>query len=64
MRIVSTDGHRLAIVTKSADLTQVESEINALIPYKALVELQGLIGDGDPVVGFGTSENKLFFGSA
>ena len=61
MRIVSTDGHRLAIVTKSADLTQVESEINALIPYKALVELQGLIGDGDPVVGFGTSENKLFF---
>jgi DNA polymerase-3 subunit beta len=61
MRMVATDGHRLAMVTKSADLTQVESEISSMIPYKALVQLQRLIGDGDPVVGFATSENKLFF---
>jgi DNA polymerase-3 subunit beta len=61
IRMVATDGHRLAIVTKSVDLSQVESEISAMIPYKALVELEGLIGDGDPVVGFATSENKLFF---
>ncbi|MBZ5497723.1 MAG: DNA polymerase III subunit beta [Acidobacteriia bacterium] len=61
MRMVATDGHRLAIVTKNADLTQVESETSIMIPYKALVELQGLIGGSDPVVGFAISENKQFF---
>jgi DNA polymerase-3 subunit beta len=60
IRMVATDGHRLALVTRALDM-QVSSEVRALIPRKTLVELQKLIGDQDQTVQFGRDENHLFF---
>jgi DNA polymerase III subunit beta len=61
IRMVATDGHRLALVSKSADIPGVDSEISALIPRKTLVEIQKLIGDENNIVEYGRDENHLFF---
>jgi DNA polymerase-3 subunit beta len=62
VRMVATDGHRLALVSKSIEVTGIDSEVRALIPRKTLVEIQKLIGDQDPLVlEFGRDENHLFF---
>ena len=61
MRMIATDGHRLAIVSKSMELPGVDLEVRALIPRKTLVEVQKLIGDQDVFVEFGRDENHLFF---
>ena len=61
IRMVATDGHRLALVVKVMDIPGVDSEIRALIPRKTLVEIQKLIGDQDLMVEFGRDENHLFF---
>jgi DNA polymerase-3 subunit beta len=53
IRMVATDGHRLAMVNKSMEIPGVDMEIRALIPRKTLVEIQKLIG---------RDENHLFFG--
>jgi DNA polymerase-3 subunit beta len=61
-RMVATDGHRLALVSKSMEVPGIEDEIKALIPRKTLVEIQKLIGDKDPLtLEFGKDENHLFF---
>lgn len=64
IRMVSTDGHRLALVSKSMDLPGVDMEVRALIPRKTLVEILKLIGDQDVMVDFGRDENHLFFSAA
>lgn len=62
IRMVATDGHRLAMVSKSMEVPGVDSEVRALIPRKTLVEIQKLIGDQEtPTVEFGRDENHLFF---
>ncbi len=61
MRMVATDGHRLAVVSKTIDIAGVDSEIRALIPRKTLVEILKLIGEQDLLVEFGRDENHLFF---
>ena len=61
VRMVATDGHRLALVTKVMEMPGVGGEIKALIPRKTLVELQKLIGDRELNVEFGKDENHLFF---
>ena len=61
MRMVATDGHRLASVSKAVDFAGVDGEIRALIPRKTLVELQKLVGAEDMPVEFGRDENHLFF---
>ncbi len=62
IRMVSTDGHRLALVTKQVDLPGLSSELKVLIPRKTLVEIQKLLGDQDTIVEFGRDDNHLFFG--
>jgi len=62
IRMVATDGHRLALVSKSMEIPGVDLEVRALIPRKTLVEIQKLIGEGDSMVEFGRDENHLFFG--
>ncbi len=63
IRMVATDGHRLALVSKSMEMHGVDLEIRSLIPRKTLVEIQKLIGDQDStVLEFGRDENHLFFG--
>jgi DNA polymerase-3 subunit beta len=61
VRMVATDGHRLAVVSKESNLTEVDSEIRALIPRKTLLEIQKLISDQDLLVEFGRDENHIFF---
>jgi DNA polymerase-3 subunit beta len=61
MRMVATDGHRLALVAKAMEIGNVESEIRALIPRKTLVEILRLIGDQELMVEFGRDENHIFF---
>jgi DNA polymerase III subunit beta len=61
VRMVATDGHRLALVSKSMEVPGVDLEVRALIPRKTLVELQKLIGEQDSIVEFGRDENHLFF---
>ncbi len=61
IRMVATDGHRLALVSKGMEIPGVDLEVRALIPRKTLVELQKLIGEQDMLVEFGRDENHLFF---
>ncbi len=62
IRMVATDGHRLALVSKQVDVPGLSAELKVLIPRKTLVELQKLLGDQDTIVEFGRDENHLFFG--
>jgi DNA polymerase-3 subunit beta len=61
--MVATDGHRLSMVESSAELPGVTGAYRALLPRKAMVELQKMAGDagGDAIVKFSGDENHLFF---
>jgi DNA polymerase III subunit beta len=61
VRMVATDGHRLALVSKSMEIPGVDAEVRALIPRKTLMEILKLIGDQDAMMEFGRDENHLFF---
>src|SRR3984957_13962459 len=61
--MVATDGHRLAMVESSGDLPGVEGAYRALLPRKAMAEMQKLAGEADPasILKFSGDENHLFF---
>jgi DNA polymerase-3 subunit beta len=61
--MVATDGHRLAMVESSGDLPGIEGAYRALLPRKAMGELQKLAGEAsaDATVRFSGDENHLFF---
>ncbi len=61
--MVATDGHRLAMVESTAELPGVTGAYRALLPRKAMAELQKMASDADPaaVVRFSGDENHLFF---
>src|ERR1700726_2724410 len=63
MAMVATDGHRLAMVESSGDLPGITGAYRALLPRKAMAELQKLASDADPasMVRFAGDENHLFF---
>lgn len=58
--MVTTDGHRLALVLKTIDIEGINEELRILIPKKTLSELLKLITD-ELLIGFGKDENHLFF---
>jgi DNA polymerase-3 subunit beta len=61
--MVATDGHRLAMIESSDELPGVTGAYRALLPRKAMMELQKLAGDSEPsaTVQFSGDENHLFF---
>src|SRR5262245_35745323 len=63
LTMVATDGHRLAMTETSAELPGVTGNYRALLPRKAMAELQKLAGEADPaaLVKFSGDENHLFF---
>jgi len=61
LRMVATDGHRLAVVGAKMEGGGVDREIKALIPRKTVLELQRLLGDEELMVGYRRDENHLFF---
>jgi DNA polymerase-3 subunit beta len=61
--MVATDGHRLAHVERTSNFEHLNAEIRALIPKKALAELQRLLGETEEgeLISFGRDETHLFF---
>jgi len=64
MRMVATDGHRLALVWKAVEDLEVDREIRTLIPRKTVLEIQRLLGDQELTVEFCREENHMFFTAA
>ncbi len=60
--MVSTDGHRLALVEKRVELPGLTASFRALLPKKAMSEIQKLSSD-DPTrkAEFAGNDNHLFF---
>ncbi len=61
LTMVTTDGHRLALITHTAEMAGVDSEMRNLVPRKTLIELSKLSADEESPIEFGSSENHLFF---
>jgi len=61
--MVATDGHRLSMIESSGDIAGISGAYRALLPRKAMLELQKLAGDSDAqaMVQFSGDENHLFF---
>ncbi len=61
--MVSTDGHRLAYIEAAHNFDGISGQLRALVPKKAMVEIQKLAVDAGPggVVMFSSDENHLFF---
>src|SRR5579883_1398415 len=61
--MVATDGHRLAMVESQGEIEGIGGEYRALLPKKAMQELQKLAGEADAasLVKFSGDENHLFF---
>jgi DNA polymerase III subunit beta len=60
VRMVATDGHRLAFIERGTDFYQGD-KLEVLIPKKALGELAKLCAEADGEVGLGRDENHLYF---
>ncbi len=66
MSLVSTDGHRLALITVKRDPAAgaVKSEVEeerVILPRKTLLELGRLLGEGEGDIRYERGENHLFF---
>jgi DNA polymerase-3 subunit beta len=69
MTLVSTDGHRLALITvprdkaegKAPENNKEKEEERVILPRKTLLELSRLLGEGDGDIQYEHGENHLFF---
>jgi len=65
MSLVSTDGHRLALVTVPRDTSKgkarTEEEVRVILPRKTLLELARLLAESDGDIQYERGENHLFF---
>jgi DNA polymerase-3 subunit beta len=68
MSFVSTDGHRLALVTVPRDKAKVKGkggdgveEDRVILPRKTMMELSRLLGEGEGDIQYERGENHLFF---
>ena len=61
--LIATDGHRMAVAESTEDIPGIGAAYSALLPKKAMQELQKLAGESDPaaIVKFSGDENHLFF---
>ena len=58
---VTTDGHRLALISRRLEVPGLEEEIRNLVPRKTLVELSKLASEADAKVAFSRDERHLLF---
>jgi DNA polymerase III subunit beta len=58
VRMVTTDGHRLAFIEKQET---IDGTMDALIPKKALTELTKISRDSDGEISFGEDPNHIYF---
>jgi DNA polymerase-3 subunit beta len=65
MGLVSTDGHRLALVNvpreKAKGKARVDEEVRVILPRKTLLELGRLLAEGEGDIQYERGENHLFF---
>jgi DNA polymerase-3 subunit beta len=64
MSLVSTDGHRLALITVARDTSKgakAPDEERVILPRKTLLELARLLAEGDGDIQYERGENHLFF---
>ena len=65
MTLVSTDGHRLALITVPREKVEGKKsdpeEERVILPRKTLLELGRLLGEGDGDIQYEHGENHLFF---
>ncbi len=61
MTLVTTDGHRLALISAPAEIPGLEGETKSLVPKKTLVELVKLAASGYDVIQFARDSNHLLF---
>ena len=64
MSLVSTDGHRLALITVKRDARgkpKPEDEVRVILPRKTLLELGRLLAEGEGDIQYERGENHLFF---
>src|SRR5512134_1146559 len=65
MSLVSTDGHRLALITVPRDTAKSkgkgEDEARVILPRKTLLELARLLAEGEGDIQYERGENHLFF---
>src|SRR6201996_161303 len=60
--MVATDGHRLAMIEKKLELPGLEGSFRALLPRKAMNEIQKLASDdSSKKIEFSGNDNHLFF---
>jgi DNA polymerase-3 subunit beta len=61
LTFVTTDGHRLVLISRDMEIDGCPSEIRVLVPKKTLVELNKLASEEIESIEFGNSEKHLFF---
>jgi DNA polymerase-3 subunit beta len=68
MSLVSTDGHRLALITVPREKTKIKgkgddasAEERVILPRKTLLELGRLLAEGEGDIQYERGENHLFF---
>jgi DNA polymerase III subunit beta len=65
MSLVSTDGHRLALITVPRDKAKgkgkSDEEMRVILPRKTLLELGRLLAEGEGDIQYERGENHLFF---
>jgi len=61
VRMVTTDGHRLAYGSTKDGLKGVDGELDVVIPRKTLAELTKLTSDFDGEISLGADENHVYF---
>jgi DNA polymerase-3 subunit beta len=64
MSLVSTDGHRLALITVPREKSKgrkTEDEVRVILPRKTLLELGRLLAEAEGDIQYERGENHLFF---
>lgn len=61
LRMVATDGHRLAYIAVKRDNGAAGGNASAIVPKKTLLELLKILGDEEQPVDFAQGDNHLFF---
>ena len=61
IKMVSTDGHRMAYVESTKAFEDIENEIKILIPKKTVSELSKILQKDHLVVQFAHDENHIYF---
>lgn len=61
--MVTTDGHRLALIERELEIAELKNELRLLIPKKAMSELQRLLAEAEEnsKVSLSRDESHLFF---